>query len=244
MPIHAMSAAFSMFPRLLICAALTVLPATPALAQELPASCGSLANGENGPFDYRVVRGHRLKVVEEFHFNTKVEALISGQSGTIGADLDYVLRAFPNHHRALSSMSRLARRLGLGIPPGANYTPECYFMRALHWRTDDTTARMLYAQFLHEFKRSDEAVWHLERTAEHARDNGFTHHNIALIYADMKRYDRARDHGRRALQLGFRRQGLIDSLRNAGHWDDADELIPTDAPASGSGNGSTLGSTP
>lgn len=42
--------------------------ATPAAhAQSDPSTCGPLSNGNNGPFDYRVERGPKLKIVEEFH---------------------------------------------------------------------------------------------------------------------------------------------------------------------------------
>ena len=76
-----------------------------ASAQALDASCGSLENAY-GPYDYRTDRGNRLYLVESAHFTPVVESLISGLSGPLGAELDYTLRAFPNHHRALISDAR------------------------------------------------------------------------------------------------------------------------------------------
>ena len=89
------------------CAA-TVLAgfATASLAQA--GNCGPLANAF-GPFDYRTEKGNSLYLVESAHFTPAVEAVIAGNTTYIGGDLDYTLRAFPNHHRALMSMIRSKR---------------------------------------------------------------------------------------------------------------------------------------
>lgn len=69
--------------------------------------CGDLANAY-GPFDYTNPehRSKNLGVVERFHFTLEVESLIRGKSSYIWGDLDYTLRAFPNHHRALYAFAR------------------------------------------------------------------------------------------------------------------------------------------
>jgi hypothetical protein len=86
-------------------------------AQTVPTACGPLANGY-GPFDYRTDRtGTTLSIVEDNHFTPAVEQLISGITGSLGAELDYTLRAFPNHHRALLSLVRLGKRLKSPQPP-------------------------------------------------------------------------------------------------------------------------------
>lgn len=68
-----------------------------------------------GPFDYTDPETARpgkygqsppLHLVEIAHFTPEVEHLVRGKSGAIYGDLDYTLRAFPNHHRALWSMVR------------------------------------------------------------------------------------------------------------------------------------------
>ena len=68
-----------------------------------------------GPFDYTNPEHVRdkLPIVEQYHFSADVEALrdtMHNGSGTIGAHLWYVIRSFPNHHRALNSMAELWRR--------------------------------------------------------------------------------------------------------------------------------------
>src|SRR5882672_10328606 len=73
-----------------------------ARAGGLRSGCGALPNAY-GPFDYRIEHD-KLAIVEAYHFTSQVELLIRGQSGALGADLDYTLRAAPNHHRALVAM--------------------------------------------------------------------------------------------------------------------------------------------
>lgn len=222
--------------RSLICAAL-VVPAL-ALAQAGPSICGSLDNGSNGPFDYRVERGKRLEVVEQYHFNARVEALVAGQTGAIADDLNYVLRAFPNHHRALLAMTRLAKRHKAQAAPHAPLSVECYYERALRFRPDDTTARMLFATFLNDVKRPDEAVHQLDRAIELGKDNPFTQYNVGLVFAEMNRFDRALEQAHRALQMGFTRPELKGKLQAAGKWSEppaaqaAESATPADGAAS------------
>ena len=54
-----------------------------------------------------------------------------------GGDLDYTLRAFPNHHVALMAMAKLGEKQKTARPAGAKYGVECYFQRAVSFRGDD-----------------------------------------------------------------------------------------------------------
>ena len=128
----------------------------PQAHAQAPVACGSLENAF-GPFDYRKVKGPELAIVEGEHFTPAIEALVRGKSGTIGADIAYTLRAFPNHHRALVAMQRLGDRLKRTQPPGANWEVECYFVRAVRFVPDDAVARLLYASYLGKQNRRDEA---------------------------------------------------------------------------------------
>ena len=102
-------------------------------------SCGSLQNAY-GPFDYRNDKD-KLGVVEAYHFSTEVASLIKGKSGSLGGDIDYTLRAFPNHPRALMAMVQLGWREKTTKVSGAQYSVECYLHRAIRFRDDDGTSR-------------------------------------------------------------------------------------------------------
>src|SRR5690242_17113706 len=69
-------------------------------------ACGELENAF-GPFDYRTVSADRKRLVEGSHFTPYIEGLQRGHTGAIGSEIDYTLRAFPNHPRALVAMMKL-----------------------------------------------------------------------------------------------------------------------------------------
>lgn len=192
---------------------------TPVGAQVSASACGELENAY-GPFDYRTDRD-KLSIVEGAHFTRPVEMLVRGERGHLVQDLDYTLRAFPNHHRALASMVRLGDRQKVTRIAGSKWDVECYLERAVRFRPDDTTVRMLYASFLHPRQRKDEALSHLRVASEYARDNPFTHYNMGLVYLDLGEHGRALEHAQMAQALGFPRTELKDRLVAAGKWAEA-----------------------
>ena len=123
-----------------------------------------------GPFDYtqKSFYTSELSVVERAHFTPRVEALVSGErASNYLQDLDYTLRAWPNHHRALNAIIR--HRLQNLSTSGRTFTPaECYLQRALNFSPDDSISHMLYGLFLHRLGKSPEA---LERYNEALRLN-------------------------------------------------------------------------
>jgi len=197
---------------LLLCAAALA----PAAAQSEPGACGELRNAY-GPFDYRKDKD-KLGIVESSHFTPQVENLVRGVSGPIGAELNYTLRAFPNHHRVLVALTRFGEKMKHQQPEGLQYPIECYFVRATRFAPDDNTARRLYAQYLARQGRNVDAADQLEPTSKIAGDNGLNHYNIGLIYAEMKQYDQALAKAHKALELGFERPELKAALERAGKW--------------------------
>lgn len=196
-----------------------------AVAQGGASSCGDLAN-HYGPFDYRTSSKELRERIENYHFTPQVEGLIRGQSGfKIGPDLSYTLRVFPNHPRALLSMMRYGEKFKSPQPPDAQYPVECYFERALRFKPDDTTVRMIHATFLSANGRAPEALVELDKVITTAPDNPFTQYNVGLIYFDMKEYDKALVQAHKAMALGFPRTGLRDKLAAAGKW-----RAPEDSP--------------
>lgn len=203
---------------------LALLLATPLLAsaQEGVNLCGSLGNAY-GPFDFRYDRD-KLPIVIGAHFTPVVEALIRGTTTLRpGGDIDYTLRAIPNHPNALLSMAKLADRERTDQPIGSRYTVDCWFDRAIRFRPDDHVVRMLYANFLTEKKRPDEALRQLEVVRlQLAKDNPLTHYNLGLLYFGLQLHDKALAEAHQALALGYPRTELQEKLRAAGRWKDAD----------------------
>ena len=198
--------------------------------------CGPLQNAF-GPFDYRIEKGNSLHLVESAHFTAPVEALIKGNAGYLGQDLDYTLRAFPNHHRALMSMMRYWEKTKSPQPSDLRYSIECYFQRALQFKPDDTTARLIYATLLGKQSRQAEAVQQVDTAEKYAKDNAFTHYNVGLVYFDLKQYDKSLAQAHIASEMGFSQTGLRDQLQAIGKWKEpspkptSDPAAPAAAPA-------------
>jgi tetratricopeptide (TPR) repeat protein len=208
--------------------------AAQAAAQVTAAVCGDLRNGY-GPYDYRSAHESQRTLVERPHFSPNVEALLRGNSGSLGGEIDYTLRAFPNHPRALNAVMRYGEKMKSPQPRDLRFPVECYFERALRFRPDDHIVRMLFAQFLQRNKRGSEAAAQLALVAEKAGDNAFTHYNLGLLYLDLERPDEALAHAHEAYARGFERPELRQRLQSAGKWSDPPprtEAAPAAAPAS------------
>lgn len=198
-----------------------VMAATaPTVAAQVSAQlCGALASqGQFGPYDYRTDK-YYLPVVQDRHFTPRIESLINVKGQNLyGGDIDYTLRKFPNHHRALMSVLRVAERK---IPPqvhGLLLPPECYFERAVRWRADDPVPRMLYARFLGQEKRFDEARQMLEATERIAGDNVLTRRNIGLVYLEIGMPDKALEQAHRVMQIDPAETALKLALQGKGQW--------------------------
>lgn len=198
---------------------------TPGQAQGLAGCPAVERNQDGGPWDYRT-RPPRLATVESFHYTPRVEHLLRGASSeNPSRDLEFVFRYFPNHHRALVTLVRLAERDRTTMLKGAKLSVECHFDRALRFTPDDAIVRMLYAQFLLKQDRADEAMRHLEIVRVEKPDDAFTQYNLGLIYLDAGRFAEALTQAHRAMELGFPRPDLKDRLLQAGQWQE-----PTGSP--------------
>jgi len=204
-------------------AALLALACTASHAEESN-GCPILRHGY-GPFDYRVASTDQKSLVEGAHFFPGVENLRRGahhpNRGYVvlpGNELDYTLRAFPNHPRALLALSRLAQRDHTERPEGTKAPVECYFRSAIDFRPDDATVRVLFGTHLLRTNRTKEALNQLEKARDLAEDDATTQYNLGIAYADLKRYPEALDAARKAYARGFPLPGLRDRLKRAGAW--------------------------
>jgi tetratricopeptide (TPR) repeat protein len=230
-----------------------------ARAQVSPEVCGALDNGF-GPFDYRAdhyrpapgdLQSHKekLRLVESVHFPRDVELLLGGSrngAGTLWGDLDYVLRAFPNHHRALASSLRWYERTRQSTPTGMTRPLECVFERAIRFRPDDTVARLFYATYLLRNERRADAVLQIDTARKYAGDNAFAHYNVGLLYADANAYDQALEQAHKAMDMGLGLTLLAQRLKAAGRWKEPGSAAATATAeqASSATDTSAAGSAP
>lgn len=170
-------------------------------------------------FDYWTDRD-KLPLVEEVHFPPQVEFLRAGNTGSLGGDIGYTLMAIPNHPRALVAMINLSEREKKDRPYGAKYSAECFLDRAIRYRPNDATVRMIYGSFLAKKGRNEEALQQLQVAKENAEDSANLYYNLGLVYFNLKRYDESLEFAHKAYERGFSLPGLKQKLQKAGKWRD------------------------
>jgi tetratricopeptide (TPR) repeat protein len=202
-------------------AALIILAASPNL--HAAPHCGEVDTpGSYGPYDYTNPddKATKLPVVEAHHFGPDVEKLIRGSTGLLGADLNYTLTAFPNHHRALAAMGKLSIKEKIPKPKGARYSVDCYFDRAIRFRPRDSAVRVIYSNHLLKMGKSNEALEQLKEAINLQPENPAINYNLGLLYIQKKDYEQAKMYAKKAYGLGFPLPGLKNKLVEAGKWDD------------------------
>jgi hypothetical protein len=180
--------------------------------------CGTLQNAY-GPYDYSNPTdvADRLPIVEINHFTPDVENLIKGITGPVPIELDYTLRAFPNHTRALWSMARY--QLEHPWRPSDRYRSiECYFARALAFKSDDATVWMVKGMY--SARKGDHAGAIKEYDRAEKLQPGIVEvsYNAGLSYFAVKNYAKARELAEKAYGQGYPLPGLKNKLIGVGEW--------------------------
>ena len=214
-----MCAVLTAFARASIVAGFVLIGSAHAAAQAT-GDCGDPFKNAFGPFDYRTATPGQRSIVEQHHFTPNVEALQSGNSASVGGELDYTLRAFPNSPRALMAMVRLGQKEKTAKPTQAQFTVECYLERATQFRPDDPNVwlvRGIYYALQHKFEL---AIDDFNAAIQQAPDNANAHYNLGLAYFEKKQYTQAVEQAKVAKSLGFPLAGLKNKLESAGQWAD------------------------
>jgi len=154
----------------------------------------------------------------------RVSALVEDRSDSaVIRDIQYTLMAFPNHHRALyaitqywflpdSNKSKRVKNRQVTPPP------ECYFQRAINFKQDDGTVRMLYGLFLHKLKKYSSALEQYKKAEQLSPDSPQLLYNLGLLHFDMKQYEKSISYAKKAYALQYPLPGLRDKLKNKGYW--------------------------
>lgn len=202
---------------------------TAAQAQSV---CGNVyATGGVGPFDYRDIGNRKmLKTVESFHFQSNREGQLAlrgasdleyskakGKSASLRGNLDYTLRAFPNHPHALYAMAMYEMKRGVRKN---EKSAECWFERASGFAPDDPAVKHVRGIYYHRLGKYQEAAKLLDEALKISPNNGELAYNAGLSHLELKEYDRALELAHEAIRLGYTLSGLKRRLTAAGAWRD------------------------
>lgn len=186
---------------------------------------GLPCNGEGqgyGPWDYTKTNERpKIPIVEHYHFTTDVENHIKGESSYIEGDLDYTLRAVPNHHKALLSAIRYQLKLNkkqLRANRPLMTPVECYLQRAIHFSPNDAGSVSLYAYYLKEIGLLEKAADIYQKALDIAPDNAKIHYSYSLLLIEQKQYDKALEYAKKAYAHGKPPTALKNKLIRLGVW--------------------------
>lgn len=169
-----------------------------------------------GPYNY-ITQKDKLGIVDQVHFTEEVAALIRGNKSTLGGDIDYTLRAFPNHHRALESLGDLAIREKSTQLRDMHFTVPCYFIRAGLFVPTDGMVNSIYAKYLARIGENELAKSEAELAIKKSPNNPRTAYNLGLTYYFLGDLKKAKEYSEMAKKLGSSAVGLEKLLANPGH---------------------------
>ena len=173
-----------------------------------------------GPYDYRTAPPDKLARVENYHFGPGVESLTKGNSTVyFGGDLAFVLRYFPNHHRALATLVRLAKKEKTNRPQRTLTTVECYFELASRFAPNDGTVNLLHGLWLMDSGNMKGAQEQLGRARELAPEgNANYQYNLGLGLLAVGKSEEALEAAHIAYGMSYPLPGLRQKLEKAGKW--------------------------
>ena len=156
--------------------------------------------------------------VEANHFDADTENLVRGITGSVGADIDFLVRHSPNHHRGLAALVRLALKDKSPQPRGVKIPVECYLLRALEFTPSDPEVLKIYATYLARLNRNAEALATFAQAEKLKPDDPVVAYNMGLLLADKRDFEQARAYAKKAYEGGIQLPGLREKLAKQGQW--------------------------
>jgi len=195
-------------------------------------TCGNPFVNGYGPYDYTNPNHYqeKLPIVEKHHLQNDVidNALLIGPKTEkplyVVGNLDYTLRAFPNHHKALMAMGNYLSYLKKEEPDEYMImvkkfrTAECYFQRAIEFKPNDAYVYLLHGILLYKNNDLKKSIEQLNKAEALKPDNAEIQYNIGLIYFKQNEIDLSVKHAKKAYSLGFPLPYLRDELEKLGKW--------------------------
>lgn len=196
--------------------------------------CPPIGMDHFGPYDYYDPKNHlngrdgrydesTITIVTNYHFTQSMIRLEAGRTGPIATDLDYTLRALPNHPIALDTVSRfkIKRSTDIAFAKRERAMPvsvECYFKRATSiFGNGHPQTWFLWGLHEHRRKQYKDAIVKYKKAIEMGLDSAELHYNLGLAYLKVKIYNEAKKHSDIAYSRGYPLPGLREMLKQKGY---------------------------
>ncbi len=193
--------------------------ATAARAQAVADYCGDVFTNATGPFDYMNADDRTrtqtagVPIVERIHFTPEIAGFLLPDNDVLN-NIDYTLRAVPNHHPALAAIARFD--IEKNIPPRQR-SAQCWFERAMRFRPEDGTVMQIYGNWLAKKGKSEEALAAYARAKEINPESPEVHYNMGLLYLRLGQYEKALENARVAYAGNYPLPGLRRKLAEKGY---------------------------
>ncbi len=175
-----------------------------------------------GPFDFTKASDKpHIPIVEQHHLTPNVINHIKGQEGSIPGDLDYTLRAVPNHHNALLSAIRYQLKLNnklLAKKEPLSTPVECYLQRAIHFSPTDAVGVSLYAYYLKKIGELEKSAKFYQNALIIRPDDAKIEYAYSQLLIEQKQYDKALEYAKKAYKHGTPPPKLKNQLIKLGVW--------------------------
>ncbi|MCW8886635.1 MAG: hypothetical protein OQK12_15520 [Motiliproteus sp.] len=168
-----------------------------------------------GPYNYNnpIHRRGPLNLVEKAHFTIAEARLIPRHNGNIRhmlSDIDYTVRAFPNHHRALYSL--IQYKLKYDKKFSMETPAECYIFRAINFKKKDPILYLLQGILLHRFKNYKESLIYYKKSESLGNKSAELFYNMGLAYYKIKKIEDAKKYAKKAKSLNYPLTSLYQKL--------------------------------
>jgi Flp pilus assembly protein TadD len=164
-----------------------------------------------------------LKSVEKYHIGPAESGLRDKRYVAARGDIDFILRAFPNHPKALLLMVQLCTQWK---SPVCTDDLPTRFEKAIAVNPSAAGTFIVLGIYQQRVGAVAEAIKSYTHALSLNPDSMNAHYNLGLAYLENKQYDLANAHAQQAYQHGAPLPGLRDKLMKAGRWDPAAAPAP------------------
>jgi tetratricopeptide (TPR) repeat protein len=212
--------------------------------------CAADANyGQFGPYDYYKPPAGALQLVERAHMGAVIASdRHQGNWCAYYGNLDYTLRAIPNHPKALvlmaeyldvrapcsnnnalsSSSGKSPLELAAAIEAGSWHerTADYYFQKGIGYKPKDAPkstvdyaeTRVLYGKYLYSHGRPEDAMNQFKEAIKREPRSAEAHYYLGLILFEKNDTEAAKQHIQTGYKIGQPPAELKQKLISIGQW--------------------------